>query len=60
MYKKDLKEMMSQALSGISEEDAEKIENHLFRMYDVKQTGFIDFHEFMTVFCIFTEIFQWP
>ena len=46
--------MMSQALSGISEEDAEKMENHIFRMYDVKQTGFIDFHEFMTVFCIFT------
>ena len=46
--------MMSQALSGISEEDAEKIENHIFRMYDEHQTGFIDFHEFMTVYTIFT------
>jgi Ca2+-binding EF-hand superfamily protein len=54
MYKEDLKEMMSKALAGISEEDVAKIETHLFRIYDENQNGFIDFHEFMTVFCIFT------
>ena len=30
MYKEDLKEMMSKALAGISEEDVAKIETHLF------------------------------
>ena len=54
MYKEDLKEMMSKALAGISEEDVAKIETHLFRVYDENQNGFIDFHEFMTVFSIFT------
>jgi Ca2+-binding EF-hand superfamily protein len=54
MYKEDLKEMMSKALAGISEEDVAKIEAHLFHIYDENQNGFIDFHEFMTVFCIFT------
>ena len=54
MYKEDLKEMMSKALAGISEEDVAKIETHLFRIYDENQNGFIEFHEFMTVFCIFT------
>jgi Ca2+-binding EF-hand superfamily protein len=54
MYKEDLKEMMSKALAGISEEDVAQIETHLFRIYDENQNGFIDFHEFMTVFCIFT------
>merc|ERR1712002_470905 len=54
MYKEDLKEMMSKALAGISESDVSKIENHIFRIYDENQNGFIDFHEFMTVFCIFT------
>ena len=45
---------MSKALAGISEEDVAKIETHAFRIYDENQNGFIDFHEFMTVFCIFT------
>ena len=54
MYKEDLKEMMEKALAGISPEEVEKIETHLFRVYDENQNGFIDFHEFMTVFCIFT------
>jgi len=54
MHKEDLKEMMSKALAGISESDVLKIENHVFRIYDENQNGFIDFHEFMTVFCIFT------
>ena len=54
MYKKDLKEMMSQAFYGISEEDAERMEKHLFRIYDSNNDGFIDFHEFMIVFSIFT------
>ena len=45
---------MSQALPGFSEEESEKMENHIFRIYDLDQDGFIDFHEFMTVFMILT------
>ena len=54
MHKEDLKEMMSKALAGISEEEVSNIETHIFRIYDENQNGFIDFHEFMTVFSIFT------
>ena len=45
---------MSKALAGISEEEVSNIETHIFRIYDENQNGFIDFHEFMTVFSIFT------
>eukprot|EP00091_Calanus_sinicus_P002649 TRINITY_DN12743_c0_g1_i2.p1 TRINITY_DN12743_c0_g1~~TRINITY_DN12743_c0_g1_i2.p1 ORF type:complete len:117 (-),score=51.62 TRINITY_DN12743_c0_g1_i2:441-791(-) len=41
MYKEDLKEMMSKALAGISEEDVAKIETHLFRIYDENQNGLL-------------------
>ena len=54
MRKEDLKEMMEKALAGVPKEQVDKIENHLFRIYDVNKSGFIDLHEFMTVFCIFT------
>ena len=54
MNKKDLKAMMSKALPKFSEDEAEKMENHIFRIYDKNQNGFIDFHEFMTVFMILT------
>merc|ERR1711970_538241 len=54
MHKEDLKEMMSKALAGISEDEVSKIENHVLRIYDENQNGLIDFREFMTVFCIFT------
>merc|ERR1712183_713639 len=54
MNKKDLKAMMSKGLPKFSQDEAEKMENHIFRIYDKNQNGFIDFHEFMTVFMILT------
>ena len=54
MKKKCFKKMMSQALPDFSEEEAEKMENHIFRIYDLNQDGIIDFHEFMTVFMVLT------
>ena len=54
MHKEALKEMMSKALAGISVEEVSNIETYMFRIYDENQNGFIDFHEFMTVFSIFT------
>ena len=46
--------MMNQALPDFTEEEAERMEDHLFRIYDPNQNGFIDFHEFMTVFMVLT------
>ena len=46
--------MMSKALPKFTEDEAEKMESHVFRIYDKNQNGFIDFHEFMTVFMILT------
>ena len=54
MKKKYFYEMMNQALPQLDKDEAEKIENHLFRIYDPQGQGFIDFHEFMTVFMILT------
>ena len=54
MNKKDLKAMMIKALPKFTEDEADKMENHIFRIYDKNQNGFIDFHEFMTVFMILT------
>merc|ERR1712126_29066 len=48
------KEMMSKALAKVPSEKVASIENHLFCMYDENNSGTIDFHEFMTVFCVFT------
>ena len=54
MKKKCFQKMMSQALPDFTTEEAEKMENHLFRIYDPHEKGFIDFHEFMTVFMVLT------
>ena len=54
MNKQELKEMMKKALPKFTPAEAEKMENHVFRIYDKNQNGFIDFHEFMTVFMILT------
>ena len=46
--------MMREVLPTLSREEAEKVENHLFRIYDINNDGVVDFHEFMTVFMILT------
>ena len=46
--------MMKKALPRFTEEESEKMEMHIFRIYDKNQNGVIDFHEFMTVFMILT------
>ena len=46
--------MVAQTLPDLTSEEAEKVENHIFRIYDANGDGVIDFHEFMTVFMILT------
>ena len=46
--------MMRAVLPDWTEEDAEKVEDHIFRIYDINNDGVVDFHEFMTVFMILT------
>ena len=46
--------MMSEVLPTFSREEAEKVEDHIFRIYDINNDGVVDFHEFMTVFMILT------
>ena len=46
--------MLSQALPDFTDEEAARMEDHLFRIYDPHEQGFIDFHEFMTVFMVLT------
>ena len=46
MRSKDFREMMQKALPG---KDAEKMEKHVFRIYDANNDGFIDFTEFMLI-----------
>ena len=46
MRSKDFREMMQKALPG---KDAEKMEKHVFRIYDANNDGYIDFTEFMLI-----------
>ena len=46
MRPKDFREMMQKALPG---KDAEKMQQHVFRIYDTNGDGYIDFTEFMLV-----------
>ena len=47
-------QMMRSVLPGWQEEETEKVEDHIFRIYDINNDGVVDFHEFMTVFMILT------
>ena len=49
MKKEDFAKMMAQALP---KNDACKMEEHYFRMYDTNNDGYIDFVEFMVIFHI--------
>jgi len=51
MKKGDFRDMMEKALPN---EDAKKMEKHMFRIYDTNDDGTIDFIEFMTVYHIMT------
>ena len=46
---KDFKKLMAEALPG---KDGEKMEKHVFRIYDSNNDGFIDFTEFMETFIV--------
>ena len=52
MNKGEFAKMMAQALP---QEDASKMEKHVFRVYDTNNDGFIDFVEFMVIFFIMTD-----
>merc|ERR1712055_876904 len=52
MKRKDFKEMMSKALP---KKDADKMEKHVFRIYDSNDDGYIDFVEFIVVFYIMSD-----
>ena len=49
MKPKEFREFMSKALP---EKDSNKMEKHVFRIYDANNDGFIDFVEFMIIFHI--------
>ena len=46
--------MMRSVLPALQEEQTEKVEDHIFRIYDINNDGIVSFHEFMTVFMILT------
>jgi Ca2+-binding EF-hand superfamily protein len=52
LRKKDFRSMMSEALP---KKDAEKLEPHVFRIYDTNSDGVIDFVEFMVVYYCLLE-----
>ena len=54
MERKSFNRMIGQTLPTLTSEETEKVENHIFRIYDANGDGVIDFHEFMTVFMILT------
>merc|ERR1712181_2716 len=53
MKKKDFGEMMKKALP--QRDDADKMEKHMFRVYDANDDGYVDFVEFMMIFYIMSE-----
>jgi len=64
MSKKVFKDLMNEAMP---KEAIGKMEDHMFRLYDTNNDGFIDFGEFLLIFCsmsegsaddIFTRIFR--
>jgi len=52
MRPKDFREMMQKAIPG---KDAKKMEDHVFRIYDSNNDGYIDFPEFMIIYFIMNE-----
>jgi len=52
--KKHFKKFMAQALPHISDK-MEKLGNHIFRVYDLNNDGYIDFIEFLVVYHVMTE-----
>ena len=46
--------MIRETLPDFTAEEAERVELHVFRIYDTNGDSVISFHEFMTVFMILT------
>merc|ERR1711910_121780 len=53
MKKKDFGEMMKKALP--QRDDADKMEKHMFRVYDANDDGYVDFVEFMMIYYIMSD-----
>jgi len=53
MKKKDFGEMMEKALP--QRDDADKMEKHMFRVYDANDDGYVDFVEFMMIYYIMSD-----
>jgi len=41
--------------TGFPDEDIDKLENHIFRMYDINNDGKVDFKEFMIVLTVISK-----
>ena len=54
LKKEFFRTMLTQSLKDFSTEELQKLEEHIFRIYDSNGDGVVDFHEFMTVFMILT------
>jgi len=52
MKKKDFRELMSEALP---KKEIAKMEDHVFRVYDANNDGYIDFVEFMVVYYVMSD-----
>jgi len=52
MDKKSFKDMIGTGFPGFSGEQRKRMEENVFRIYDTNQDGYIDFEEFMVVFCV--------
>jgi len=52
MDKHSFKEMIGAGFPGFSGEQKKKMVKNVFRIYDTNQDGYIDFEEFMVVFCV--------
>lgn len=52
MDKKSFKDMIGTGFPGFTGEQQRRMEKNVFRIYDTNQDGYIDFEEFMVVFCV--------
>jgi len=51
----DKKGFSAMMKTGFPDEDIDKLENHIFRMYDINNDGKVDFKEFMIVLTVISK-----